>query len=57
MRTLLALVSGASEDFLRLERRGVLCESLAWLFGVDVLVLALGDCGCVSASFRRFIFP
>lgn len=58
MRTLLALVSGTSDDFFRLDLgRGVLCESLAWLLGVDVLVLTLGDCGCAFAPFRRFILP
>jgi hypothetical protein len=55
VRDLLALVSETSA-FLRPERgRGVVCESLDWLLGVDVLVVARGDCSCDFAAFRRFI--
>jgi hypothetical protein len=55
VRDLLALVSEISV-FRRAEwGRGVVCESLDMLFGVEVLVLTRGDCGCAFAAFRRFI--
>lgn len=54
MRTLFALVSAMPVDFFR-RGRGVLGESLVWLFGVDVLESTVGDRARDFADVRRFI--